>query len=167
MNLNAPPCFVCGLTSEWWITCDIKTLAPLVIGTVWNVNNEPKSRGSTYQIKGKLKAQTTFGSVRGKPCENAPCVPQGARHVNKEGQLTWQGALGGGAAGSADSLRFVPLWNTQTGAQRRTQTEAMSCSVRHPGAVLLVPRQGREMICESWGSSQLMCTELCVPVQPG
>lgn len=48
-----------------------------------------------------------------------------------------------------------------------TQAEAVSCSVRHPGAVLLVPCQGREMICESRGSGRLMCTELRVPVQPG
>lgn len=48
-----------------------------------------------------------------------------------------------------------------------TQTEAVSWSTGHPGAVLLVPCQGREMICESQGSGRLMCTELCVPVQPG
>lgn len=48
-----------------------------------------------------------------------------------------------------------------------THTATMSRAVRHPGAVQHVPCQGREMICESWGSSQLMCAELCVPVQPG
>lgn len=47
-----------------------------------------------------------------------------------------------------------------------TQAEAVSCSISHPGPVLLVPCQGREMICESRGSARLMCTELCVPVQP-
>lgn len=68
------------------------------------------------------------------------------------------------SAGGADGLRFgAPSQHTHT----RTHAEVMSRTVRHPGAVLHVPCQGREMICESWGSSQLMCTELCVPVQPG
>ena len=56
---------------------------------------------------------------------------------------------------------------TLTSADTHTYTMAMSHAVSHPWAVLHVPSQGREMICESSGSSQLMCTELCVSVQPG
>lgn len=97
------------------------------------------------------------------PCENAVCLPQYIKHVNKVRQL------GRGPWGFAicRRCRWLEVWDPLRHTQRRTQTEAMSCSVRHPGAVLLVPCQGREMICESWGSSQLMCTGHYVPVQPG
>lgn len=85
--------------------------------------------------------------------------------TNRSGLPEWQGPRR--VCSLQEVLMGWGLGPFATHTHTYTHSEAMSCAVRHPKAVLRVPCQGGEMICESWENSRLMCTELSVPVQPG